>query len=137
MEDLHTPTFLKLARKESGLSREKVAELIGVSTTTVMRWEKGVSKPFLEEVSKLAQVYNRPIGYFVGEEQSEPQKVVEIKEVKASHVIAKLSHIPPDILDKLLLVSDIENKVAWEHVEGAIDMVLETLGKSEEESKEA
>lgn len=136
MEDLHTPTFLKLARKESGLSREKVAELIGVSTTTVMRWEKGVSKPFLEEVSKLAQVYNRPIGYFVGESVNS-EKVVEIQEVKASHVLSTLSKIPPDILDKLMAITEIENKVAWEHVEGAIDMVLETLGETGKESKKA
>ena len=45
------PALVKEVRKQLSLSQEALARELGVSYTTINRWEKGVSKP-----SKLAEV---------------------------------------------------------------------------------
>ena len=45
------PALVKEVRKQLAMSQEDLARELGVSYTTINRWEKGVSKP-----SKLAKV---------------------------------------------------------------------------------
>ena len=56
---------LRRARKQSGLSQEAVAEQVGVSWMTVLRWEhsqRAVSDDVLQRLSKL---YDRPLRWFL------------------------------------------------------------------------
>jgi transcriptional regulator with XRE-family HTH domain len=47
---------LRAARESTGLSREKVAALVGVTSKTIERWEKGAAvKPY--RLKQLAEVY--------------------------------------------------------------------------------
>jgi DNA-binding XRE family transcriptional regulator len=48
---------LNRLRKESGLSRDEVAQRIGASDTSVFRWEKGLSRPKPTDVAALLRVY--------------------------------------------------------------------------------
>ena len=43
------------ARKQAGLTQNKLAELVGVSLRTVQRWESGEREPFLREFFKIVK----------------------------------------------------------------------------------
>ena len=45
MNQQKTGGFLKELRKEKGITQEQLAEVFGVSSRTVSRWENGVNMP--------------------------------------------------------------------------------------------
>lgn len=49
---------LKSARKERGLSQEEIAEAIGVTQGAVHQWESGKSKPTIDNLKKIATLFN-------------------------------------------------------------------------------
>jgi DNA-binding XRE family transcriptional regulator len=51
-----TVTLLQ-ARKNTGLSREKVAPQVGISSKTLERWEKGMTPAKRYIVAQLAVIY--------------------------------------------------------------------------------
>jgi transcriptional regulator with XRE-family HTH domain len=42
---LPSPEVARLLRRNAGLSRDEVAELLGVSRWSVWRWEEGIASP--------------------------------------------------------------------------------------------
>lgn len=44
-------------RKDKGLSQQEAARELGVSLHTLLRWEKGVREPRLDEIRKLADLF--------------------------------------------------------------------------------
>lgn len=50
---------LRLARRNSGLSQEAVAELLGVRQSTISQLEQGKFRPSLKQVVDLSIVYDR------------------------------------------------------------------------------
>src|SRR5688500_18800678 len=63
----HLAGRLGVARRGSGLSARKVAELLGgrVSHSTVVNYEKGVTVPPISIVAALADLYARPLSWFL------------------------------------------------------------------------
>lgn len=57
---------LQELRKESNLSQEKVAELVGVSRQSVSKWEIGLSKPDTENLIHLVEIYNVSLDELIG-----------------------------------------------------------------------
>ena len=47
---------IKIARKHRGRSQEWLAEEIGVRQTSVSAWERGISDPTTENLSRIAQL---------------------------------------------------------------------------------
>jgi len=56
------------ARKETGMSREQVAEQIMVSKATIDKWEQGKHTPQIPEVVAVAQLFKKKIEFFLEEE---------------------------------------------------------------------
>ena len=56
---------LQRARKETGLSQEKVAERIGVSWMTVHRWERSQRSISEEHLGRVSELYGRPVRWFL------------------------------------------------------------------------
>lgn len=52
---------IKACRKNSGMSQEKVAELVGVSRQAVTKWESGRSAPSTENLFKLAEIFGTTV----------------------------------------------------------------------------
>lgn len=52
-------------RKQSGLSQEGLADLLGVSRQAVQKWEAGTSRPDLDNLAALAQYFNVSLDYLV------------------------------------------------------------------------
>lgn len=65
---MFTGARLSLARRRRGLTKKGLAELIGVTPHTVLRYESGVMIPSDEIVSKLAKVLDFPKGFFFAKE---------------------------------------------------------------------
>lgn len=53
------------ARKESGYKQEELAEKIGVSVQAVSKWENGHNLPDIENMMLIAEITNRPYGFFI------------------------------------------------------------------------
>lgn len=49
--------FLKILRKEKGLTQEQLAEILYVSGRTVSRWETGNNMPELSVLIQMAEFY--------------------------------------------------------------------------------
>lgn len=50
--------FLKVLRKEKGITQEDFAEVMGVSGRTVSRWETGSNMPDLDIIIRIADYYD-------------------------------------------------------------------------------
>ena len=60
-------TRLREAREYLELSQDEVARLLDVPRTAISLMEAGQRKVEAIELKKLAEIYQRPIGYFTGE----------------------------------------------------------------------
>ena len=64
--------FLKELRKENGKTQEEIAELFGISSRSVSRWENGNTMPDLGTLVELADYYDVEIREIIdGERKSE------------------------------------------------------------------
>ncbi len=72
---------LKKLREEAGFSQEELARRIGVSVTTISRWERGVSPAMLSvpQMKALCQVFGRSIEE-LPDEFGPPKRSVEGEE---------------------------------------------------------
>ena len=53
-------------RKMRKLTQADLGDMLGVSYMTIRRWEAGKSKPKLEEINKLANIFGTSAEYFMG-----------------------------------------------------------------------
>ena len=72
---------LRAAREYLGLSQELVAQHLDVPRPAVSAMERGSRKVSSVELKKLARLYGKPVGFFIGEE-SDP--VLEADEVSTA-----------------------------------------------------
>ena len=62
----------KECRERKGLSQKYVAVTLGVSPPAISQWEKGVTFPSSENLSKLAELYGVSIDYLMGKADDAP-----------------------------------------------------------------
>lgn len=60
---------LRLARIESGLKQEEIAELMNLPISGISVIEKGSRKVDVIELLKFAQYYNKPVEWFLYDKQ--------------------------------------------------------------------
>ncbi len=80
MNQQKTGGFLKELRKEKGITQEQLAEVFGVSSRTVSRWENGVNMPDLSLLAEIADYYNVDIREIIDGERKSENMDKEIKE---------------------------------------------------------
>jgi Zn-dependent peptidase ImmA (M78 family)/transcriptional regulator with XRE-family HTH domain len=64
VEALARPELLEWARKASGFEASEVAKKVPVSVERLESWESGTSRPTINQLRTLANVYKRPIAVF-------------------------------------------------------------------------
>lgn len=72
-------TRLKAKRDEIGLSQNEVSQLTDIPQAKISKIENGKQEPSLEDLGKLAQLYNVSINWLLGvslEPEIEPRKNV-------------------------------------------------------------
>lgn len=52
---------LKAARVNSGLGQKEAAKRLGVSESTLYKWESGINKPNVKYLDKIQKVFKMPI----------------------------------------------------------------------------
>ena len=60
------PKALKLLRTNRKMSQRELADIIGVSQQTIGSWEVGRTSPDPDMINKLAQYFNVPTDYLLG-----------------------------------------------------------------------
>lgn len=60
------PTRVKQARFDTGFTQREVAKELGIKQSTIAKYETGALEPDLEKLGKLAEFYQKPVGWFIG-----------------------------------------------------------------------
>ena len=68
---------IREARRNAGLSQEKLAEQIGVSRQAVTKWEAGQAAPSTENLLRLAEALHTPVETLLGTEPDSRQALAE------------------------------------------------------------
>lgn len=59
-------TRIRAAREDAGLTRERMAPMVGVTMRTLSRWETGETPGIsVDALSRIAAVTGKPIGWFL------------------------------------------------------------------------
>ncbi|WP_426351157.1 helix-turn-helix domain-containing protein [Alloiococcus sp. CFN-8] len=61
-------------RQKSGLSQDRVAEILGVSRQAVSKWERDEAKPDLDNIVNLSNIYNVTTDYLLKEQTERVQQ---------------------------------------------------------------
>jgi transcriptional regulator with XRE-family HTH domain len=83
-DDLSIAARLKEAREYLGLSQQEVAASTGLSRSAISLIETGQRKLSAQELKTFSRVYQRPVGYFTGEEATAYSEDINMLARKAS-----------------------------------------------------
>lgn len=56
---------IKIARVEMDMTQADLAEATGILQKSISRYETGISLPTLETLEKIAEMLEKPFGYFL------------------------------------------------------------------------
>ena len=62
---------IETLRKSKNISQEELAEMVGVSRTTIYKWESGTAKPNFAKLQALACALETTVSFLAGETSSE------------------------------------------------------------------
>ena len=79
---------LRELRKINNLTQKELGKKMGVSAQTILNWENNVYQPSVNELIKLADIFNVSLDYLVNRERN--NNIDDIKK--------ELAKMPPDIL---------------------------------------
>ena len=54
---------LSACRVNAGYTQVEVAEILGITESTLIKWEKGITAPKMEKAQKLSELYQIPLAY--------------------------------------------------------------------------
>ena len=78
---------LRELRNESGLTQNEIAAKLGVSGQTILNWENGIYEPKINQLIKLADLFNVTVDYLI--ERPNNEKEIE-------NIIKSLERIPKE-----------------------------------------
>lgn len=67
---------LRTSRKPK-VSRDKLAEIVGVSSTSIYRWERAIDRPSLENIAKVAKYFGVSTGELIDQPSPKPPRAPE------------------------------------------------------------
>lgn len=73
MTAVFTPQRLTVARQKHGLTKGKLAEMLGVTARSITYWESGEVIPSEENIAALAEALKFPVSFFSQPECDQPQ----------------------------------------------------------------
>lgn len=74
---------IRSSRKSAGLTQRQLAEMIGVSNTSISNWEKDLSRPDADLIQKLCAVLHlQPNDFYGAEEPTAARQAVSDEDIK-------------------------------------------------------
>lgn len=61
---------IEAARVNAKLTQKELAEILGVSNTTIVNWEKGNTEPSINQLRKLSEISGIPLDFIFVPEKS-------------------------------------------------------------------
>ncbi|SER19810.1 helix-turn-helix domain-containing protein, partial [Neolewinella agarilytica] len=100
-------------RKEHNLSQSELAKKIGIHANVVGRYERGEAKPSIEQVLKIADVFDVSMDYLTGkvDEAIEPklmQQMISLQQLpqkEKEHILFTLEALVRDTITRLSYAS--------------------------------
>ena len=124
MDQIKTGCFLKELRKQKGITQEKLAEKLNVSTRSVSRWETGSNMPDISLLVEIADYYDVDVREIIeGERKSErmDKEVREVATKMADYANAEKSKL----LRSIQIISFVGVLVLF------LSIVIQTAGKAD------
>lgn len=75
--------MLKRLRKEKGLTQDEVAQRIGVSRTSYLKYEKGTHEPDFDTLKKIAELFSVDCNHLIGSTGHSVKKIPILGSVQA------------------------------------------------------
>jgi transcriptional regulator with XRE-family HTH domain len=98
-------------REEHNMSQEQLANAIGCSQSALSNYEKGKRKLYLVHLEKLAEVFNKPMSYFIDDEPEEQLDMV--KNENDSHLLSIIYNLYSLNKENLLDVESYIKYLLW------------------------
>lgn len=99
------PQILQWARQRIGLQPKNVESLTKISSDRIIRWEKSLESPSLDDLENLAEVYDCPVGYFFLDSPPEIKPTLDLRGL-ASEKTETLSYETHLSLSKFVHLTD-------------------------------
>ena len=117
---------LRQARKEKGLTLERVSELVGVRLNTIWRHEKGEVHPSEPVLKLCAMIYEKPYEWFFGEEPKASPVHQETQSGDSAFQAA------PDALDTIVSLDEVRQDLGM-RIDRLESYVRSAVGESRTE----
>lgn len=91
---------LRILRQQQGLSQQALGEMMGVSATSVYKWEHGQSQPDIEMLRRLSALFGVTIDDLCGSALADSETALE----NVTLMTRAFRRLTPDEQEKLLAV---------------------------------
>ena len=95
---------LRLLREKSGLSQQKLADMLNISQQAIFKYEKTSNEPDISTLIRLAEIFEVTVDYLIGnseiKERNAKRGAVILTERETEH-IGKWRILPKSIQDNL------------------------------------
>lgn len=88
--------FIAERRKDKKLTQEKLGELIGVTYTTISKWERGVNAPDISVLNKLSDILDVSVSEILNgcsKENNQPEEDNALKNIEYYAKMTKLKYV--------------------------------------------
>ena len=109
---------LKKYRTEKGISQEELAKKVGVHTTHLSRYERGLSQPSIEVAQKLAEAFDISVDELIqGSADENIRKTIKDRELlnlfhKVQVLEEEKQKTVKDLISAFIFKEDVQRKLA-------------------------
>lgn len=98
---------LKELRKRKKMTQQELANIIGVTKLTILRWEKGDRQIKSDKAQQLAEYFNVSVGYLLGYEDNNSSVSSVVNEVDLLDSDDNTNNLNSDLKNKINLVKNL------------------------------
>lgn len=115
MDNTTTTNRIKTRRKELRLTQSELAQKVGTSLMTIVRWEKGERTPNISIMPKLAEALNTSVAYLMGFDDDkamakQKQELLTLATNIANENIDLKAPISAGMNENMIIITDWGNK---------------------------
>ena len=126
---------IRFARESAGFTQARVGARLGATGSTITNYEKGKRRVQIEDLERLSEILGRPTTWFLGYEESSPQREVASRlallDRQLESIKNMLVELPQGIREEGAVYGDVPSDVVGaKNREEMIDRAFERLTHS-------